>query len=102
MGGGRLIHAVIISPFIRKELQLTFYANETISPLHGRLSKDGKHIIDFHPQHVNNPETVTGTVESEHDKTNIFDLSAQRILLSVRASAKSDQSASVKRKWILV
>ena len=25
------MHALIISPFIRKELQLTFYANETTS-----------------------------------------------------------------------
>ena len=29
-----------------------------------------EHIIEFHPQYLNNPETVTSTVESEHDKTN--------------------------------
>ena len=69
-----LIHAVIISPCkelqLQKELQLTFYANETTSPLHGRFSREGEHIIEFHPQYFDNPETVTSTVESEHDKTN--------------------------------
>ena len=64
------IHAVIISPCIRNELQLTFYVNETTRDLHGRLSRDGEHIIEFHPQYFNNPETVTSTLESEHDKTN--------------------------------
>ena len=29
-----------------------------------------KYIIELHPQYLNNPETVTSTVESEHDKTN--------------------------------
>ena len=58
------MHALIISPFIRKELQLTFYANETTSLLHDRLSRNGEHIIVFHPQYLNNPETVTSTVEN--------------------------------------
>ena len=31
-----LMYGRIISPFIRKELQLTFHANETTSFLHGR------------------------------------------------------------------
>ena len=60
------MYALIISAFIRKELQLTFYANETTTPLHGRLCRDGK----LHPRYLNNHETVTITVESEHDKTN--------------------------------
>ena len=29
-------------------------------------------MIEFNPQYLNNPETVTSTVESEHDKTNTF------------------------------
>ena len=46
------MHAMIISPFIRKELELTFYVNETTSLWHGRLSRDGEHIIEFHPQYL--------------------------------------------------
>ena len=49
------MRVLIISPFTRKKLQLTFYANETTSPLHGRLCRDGEHIIDFHPQYLHNP-----------------------------------------------
>ena len=36
------MRALKISPFIRKELQLTFYANETTGPLHGRVCRDGE------------------------------------------------------------
>ena len=46
-----LMYALLISPFTRKELQLTFYAKETTSPLHGRLCRDGEHIVEFHPQY---------------------------------------------------
>ena len=47
-----IMHVLIISPFIRKEQQLTFYANET-STLHGRLSRDREHIYyRFHPDHL--------------------------------------------------
>ena len=60
------MHVLIISPFIRKELQLMFYANETTSLLHGRLCRD----VELQPDYFNNPETVTSIVESEHDKTN--------------------------------
>ena len=42
------------------------FANETTSLLHGRC-RDGEHIIDFHPQYLNYPESVTRKVESEHD-----------------------------------
>ena len=56
------MHALIISPLIL-QLQLTFYANETTSLLHGRLSRDEEHIIEFHPQYLNNPETGASTVE---------------------------------------
>ena len=52
------MHALIISPFIRKELQLAIYANDATSLLHGRLSRDGEYIIEFHPQYLNNLETV--------------------------------------------
>ena len=42
-----LMHALVISPFIRKKLQMTFYANETTSPLHCRPCRDGEHILEF-------------------------------------------------------
>ena len=85
------MHALVISPFVRKELQLTFYENETVSLLHGRLSREGEH-IEFHPQYLNNPETVTSTAESENDKNQHVDLSAQQIFFI---------SLSIhKRKWI--
>ena len=45
------------------------FSNETISPLHGRC-RDGEHIIDFRPQYLNYPESVTSTAESEHDRSN--------------------------------
>ena len=64
------MHALIRSPFIRKEQQLTFYANET---LHGGLCKDG----ELYTQYLNNPEMVTSTVEAEHEKKQHIDLSAQ-------------------------
>ena len=57
------MHALIISPFKQKELQLAIYENEATSLLHGRLSRDGEYIIEFHPQYLNNLETVTSTVE---------------------------------------
>ena len=64
------MHALITSPFIRRELQLPFYANETTSPVYGRYCREGEHSIDFYLQCFNNPETVMSTAESEHDKTN--------------------------------
>ena len=41
------MHALIISPFIQKELQLTFYANETTSTLHCSICSDGEHILKY-------------------------------------------------------
>ena len=75
---------------------MTFYANETTSPLHGRLCRDGE---ETHPQYLNNPETFTSIVESEHDKINTL-ICRPSEFLSAWASAESDQSASVRRKWI--
>ena len=76
------MHA-LISRFIRKELQLTFYANKTTGPLHGRLGRDGEHIIEFHPPYLNNPETVTSTVESEHNKTNTLIYRPSEFIISL-------------------
>ena len=38
-----LIHALMISAFIRRELQLSFYANETTCPVHGTPCREGEH-----------------------------------------------------------
>ena len=38
---------------------MTFHANLTTSPLHGRLSRDGEHIIEFQSQYVNNPAQLS-------------------------------------------
>ena len=73
------MRALIISPFIRKELQLTFYANETTSPSHGRLCIHG----ELHPHYLNNPETVTSTVESEYDKTNTLICRPSEVFISL-------------------
>ena len=62
------MHAIIFSPFLRRELQLTVYANETTSSIHSRSCREGEHSIDVYPQCFNNPETVT--VVSEQDKIN--------------------------------
>ena len=72
------MHALIISPFIRRQLQLSFYANETTNPVHGRPWIEGEQSIDFYPQCFNNPETITSTFESTHDKASC----AQRIIIS--------------------
>ena len=77
------MHALIISPFIWRDLPLSFYANETTSSLHGRPCRD------LYPQCFNNPETVTtvtSRVESEHNKTNTTTcaLSEYIISLSIR------------------
>ena len=46
------MHALIISTFIRRELQLSFYANETSRPVHGRPCR-GEHTIEFYPEYFN-------------------------------------------------
>ena len=77
---------------------MTFYAKETTSPLHGRFCRDGEHIIELHPEYLNNPEAVTSTVESEHDKTNTFicwpsefcQYGNPQTLTSLRLSEESD------------
>ena len=63
-----------------------------------RFSHGEAHIIEFHPQYFNNPETVTSTVESEHDKIN-----TSICLLSefYYHSAMSNQFLPVRIKWIL-
>ena len=66
------MYAFMISAFVRRELQLSFYANETSSPVHGILCREGERSIEFYPQCFKNPETVTSTPESEHVKTNTF------------------------------
>ena len=38
-----------------------------------------EHSLDFYPQCFNNPETVTSTVESEHDKTNTMTCAASKL-----------------------
>ena len=77
-----LMHAFIISPFKRKELQLTFYANATTHDLHGRLCRNGEH-IELYLQYLNNSETVTSTVESEHDKTNTLICRPSEFIISL-------------------
>ena len=74
-----LMRALISSPFIRKELQLTFYANETTSLLYGRICRDD----ELHPQYLNNPETVKSTVESVCDKTNILICRPSEVFISL-------------------
>ena len=39
------MHALIISHFIRRELQRSFYAYETTSPVPGRSCREGKYSI---------------------------------------------------------
>ena len=67
----------MISAFTQRELQLSFFANETTSTVYlvhakvyGKPCKEEEHSIDFYPQCFNNTKTVTSTGESEHDKTN--------------------------------
>ena len=73
------MYALMIIAFVRRELQLSFYANETANPVHGRHCREGDHSIEFHPQCFKNPETVTSTVESEHDKTNTMTCTASEL-----------------------
>ena len=76
----------MISAFTRRELQLSFYANETTSTVHliharvhGRPCKEEEHSIDFYPRCFNNPEMVTSTGESEHDKTSTLTCAASEL-----------------------
>ena len=71
------MYALMISSFVRRELQLSFYANETTSPVHGIPCGEGERSIEFYPQCFKNPETVTSTVESEHDITNTMTCTAR-------------------------
>ena len=62
------MHALKINRFIRREQQLSFYANGTTSPVQSRPYREREHSIDCYLQCFNNRETVMSTVESEHDK----------------------------------
>ena len=73
------MYVLMISAFKRRELQLSFHANETTSPVHGRPCRVGEHSIMFYPQCFNSPKTVTSTVESEHDKTNTMTCTASEL-----------------------
>ena len=91
---------LIVSPFIRKELQLTFYANAATRPLHGRPCRDGEHIIEFHPQYLNKPETVTSTVESEHNKTKPTHCSVGPANFIISLGIRSVWSVPVRQKKV--
>ena len=89
------MHALKINPFIRRDMQLSFYANETTSPVHGKACRGEEHSIDFYPQCFNNPGTGTSPDESEHDKTKIM-----TCVHSVLYYQPGDQSSpSVRRKF---
>ena len=44
------MHALMTSAFVRRELQLSFYANETTSTIQGIPCKEGERSIDFYSQ----------------------------------------------------
>ena len=73
------MYALMIGAFVRRELQLSFYANKTTSPVHGIPCREGERSIEFYPQCFKNPETVTSTVESEHDKTYTMTCTAREL-----------------------
>ena len=50
--------ALMISAFVRRELQLSFYANESTGPVHGIPCREGVRSIEFYPQCFKNPETL--------------------------------------------
>ena len=70
------MHALMISAFTQRELQLSEAGFH--SRVHGRPCKE-EHSIDIYPQCFNNPETVTSTVESEHNKTNTMTCAASKL-----------------------
>ena len=70
-----LMHALIISPFIRRELQLSFYAKETKSPVHGRPCREGEHSIDFYPCRDGYANSWVRARQNQHN-----DMCAQRII----------------------
>ena len=55
-------------------------------------------LIEFYPQYLNNPETVSSTVESEHDKTNTLIYRSSEF----NYQPGHPQSESVGRKWLTV
>ena len=73
------MYTLIISPFVLRELQLSFYANKTTSPVHSRPCRERERSIEFYPQCFKNPKTVTNTVESGHDKTNKITCTASEL-----------------------
>ena len=73
------MYALMISTFVRRELQLSFYANKTTCPVHGIPCREGECSIELYLQCFENPETVTSTVESEHDKTNTMTCTAHEL-----------------------
>ena len=73
------MYAFMISAFVRRELQMSFYANGTTSPVHGIPCREGERSIEFYPQCFKNPETVTSTAESEHVKTNTMTCTAREL-----------------------
>ena len=79
-----LMHALIISPFMRKEPQLTFYANETTSFTWQTLQKRLRAQLSL------------STTKPTHWFVD------PAIFLSAWISAKSDQSASVGRKRLTI
>ena len=91
------MYALMISAFEWRELQLSFYANET-SLAHGIPCREGESTIKFYPQCFKNPEMVASTVESEHDKTNT--MYGPRIILSALASAKPGLSSLSIDPWL--
>ena len=72
----------MISAFTRRELQLSFYANETtctVHLVHERPCTEEEHNIGFYLQCFNNPERVTSTVKSEYYKTNTISCAASEL-----------------------
>ena len=55
------MYALMISAFVRRELQLSFYANEITSPVHGIPCREERS-VEFYSQCFKNPETVTSKV----------------------------------------
>ena len=41
------MYALMISAFVRRELQLSFYVNETTSPVHDIPCREGERSIEF-------------------------------------------------------
>ena len=89
------MYALMISAFVRRELQLSFYANETTGPVHGVPCREGERSIEFYPQCFKKPRDVTITVESEHDKTNTMTCTPANYIISLGIRKACPSSLSI-------